>query len=91
MTTPILRARKQTDIKRCAVAAAIGWSEYWLGLAEEGKQPITPEQETGILKAIRCLVAFERAMMIKRQEFIGSLKLPSPAHPGVSRPQLPGD
>lgn len=91
MITPILRARQQVAVKRHDLAQAVGRSCYWLERVELGKQPITPEEEIVVLKAIRCLAAFARAMAIKRQEFLGTLRLPPPARTGTSRPSLPGN
>ena len=90
--TPIMRARMQRGLKLSEVAAAIGRPCYFLMRAETGLQLLTDEEEAGILRAIKCLAAFATAMAIKRQEFIGTLKLPPrPARPSNPHNSLPGN
>ena len=90
LMTSILRARQQVGIKQSDVAAAVGRSNYFMIRAEAGQQQLTPEEEAGILRAIKCLAAFERAVLLKRQEYLAGLKLP-PTRTGTSRPSLPGN
>jgi hypothetical protein len=73
--TVILGARQRVQVKQIDLAAAVGRSIYWIEQVEQGKKQITPEEQSGILRAISRIAAFEQAMLRKRQEFLAGLKL----------------
>jgi hypothetical protein len=75
--SPILEARQRLEVAQSDVCTVVGKSAYWMNRAEAGQQPVTPEEEAVILRAITKLAAFDRAVIRQRQEFLAGLKLPT--------------